>query len=539
MFRFGGLTPNRVPTTLFVRWVTGLVAMPGFDRYQEFPVSDDRDSNPAIAEVMAEVSPPLRDATAPLPNQRVSISVRSNVWQRARRELRMHWPLIASGSELLLLTAAVGFANAYAQRLGELPLAVLPGAAFVVVAWLGLWSLGLYQPHAELARHPARDCIRRVLFALATGALAALAIGGMDVVGALLTAFVTASAAVLLARHVLTRLLGRLSLQRRVVVLGAGRRATTLFQRLKERDREPLARSLRVVGFVPLASDAAAESGVWPVLATASLESLVRERDLDEIVVVADDRRVLPMEDLIRCRVTGVSVIELEAFHERELGKVSLDRLPPSWCVFASAFDNSALRQISKRGFDLAFLSLLVLLSWPIMLLVAAAILIESRGNGTILYSQQRVGRNGERFTLYKFRSMCPDAERDGVARWAQTGDMRVTAVGRVIRLLRLDELPQLWNVLRGEMSIVGPRPERPQFVDGFMERVPNYGLRHCVRPGLAGWAQLRFPYGASEADAVEKLGYDLYYAKFHSLRFDFAILLETADVVLFGRGAR
>ncbi len=505
-------------------------------------MSDDHSFTSLGADVTAvDLSPAAHDVVATsTAHPQASTSTRSHVWQRARRELRVHWPLVASTTELMLLVAALGFSNALAQRVGEAPLALIPASVFVAVAWLGLWALGLYQPHSELARHPARDCVRRVLFALATGGLAALVVGGTNAFGALLIAFVAAMVALLAARQVLTQLLGRMALQRRIVFLGAGQRAATLSARLQERDREPLARSLRVLGFVQLDPGIAAAPGVGPVLAPSSLETLVRERDLDEIVVVADDRRsALPMSELVGCRIAGVKVLDLEAFHEREFGKVSLDRLPPSWCVFTRNFDTSALRQISKRGFDLAVLLLLFLLTWPLMLLVSAAILIEARGKGPVLYSQQRVGRNGTRFMLYKFRSMRTDAEIDGVARFAQTGDTRVTTVGRVIRLLRLDELPQLWNVLRGEMSIVGPRPERPQFVTGFLERVPHYGLRHCVRPGLAGWAQLRYPYGASEADAIEKLGYDLYYAKFHSLRFDFRILLETADVVLFGRGAR
>ncbi len=503
-------------------------------------MSDDREWSAASAELTAhDISPALRDAAAVSRGRPASTAAATGVWRRARRELRSHWPAVTAATELLLLIAAVGFAGALAQRFGQLPMPALAAAVFVGVAWLGLAALGLYQPYAELARHPARDCVGRVLFALATGAVAAFVVGGMAVLGALFSAFIAATLVLLAARLLLTRLLGRQALQRRVVFLGAGKSAATLLERLQARDREPLSRSLRVVGFVPLASDAIAP-GVGPVLATHCLEALVREHDLDEIVVVADDRRaILPMADLVGCRVAGAAVLDIEAFHEREFGKVALDRLLPSWCVFNRAFDTSPLRQIGKRGFDLAVLLVLFALTWPLMLLVSAAILVESRGRGPLLYSQQRVGRNGKPFTLYKFRSMRTDAELDGVARWAQAGDTRVTAVGRVIRLLRLDELPQLWNVLRGEMSIVGPRPERPQFVAGFLERIPHYALRHGVRPGLAGWAQLRFPYGASEADAIEKLGYDLYYAKFQSLRFDFSILMETADVVLFGRGAR
>lgn len=509
-------------------------------------MSQDQDSYaPAVADLGGDyVEPTLHHAPAAapaaVPAPRASPIPQAGVWRRARREIRCYWPLAAAAAELLLLGAALALGNLLAARLGQPALAVLPGVALVGVAWLGLRALGLYQPHAELARHPARECVKRVLLALAVGGTAAFVLGGDEAQGALLAALVAAAVSLLAGRRLLAALLGKPVLQRRVVFLGAGSRAAKLSKQLAERDREPLARSLNVVGFVPVDSDLATDTGSGTLLAPRSLAALVREQDIDEIVVVADDRRsALPMADLVACRVAGVSVLDVDSFHEREFGKVSLERLLPSWCVFTRTFDTSALRQISKRGFDLAVLLVLVLLTWPLMLLVSAAILVESRGRGPLLYSQQRVGRHGQRFMLYKFRSMRTDAEGDGIARWAQAGDSRITAVGRVIRKLRFDELPQLWNVLKGEMSIVGPRPERPQFVAGFLERVPHYALRHCVRPGLAGWAQLRFPYGASEADAIEKLRYDLYYAKFHSLRFDLAILMETADVVLFGRGAR
>jgi lipopolysaccharide/colanic/teichoic acid biosynthesis glycosyltransferase len=194
---------------------------------------------------------------------------------------------------------------------------------------------------------------------------------------------------------------------------------------------------------------------------------------------------------------------------------------------------------LSKRCFDVAAAMTLLLLCWPLMLAVALAIRLESGPGQPILYRQERVGEDGKTFWLLKFRSMRTDAERDGVARWASKHDDRVTRVGRICRKLRFDELPQLWNVLKSEMSIVGPRPERPQFVADLATKIPFYSLRHCLKPGLAGWAQLSYPYGASEEDAAEKLKYDLFYVKNHNLMLDMLILIETVEVVLFNRGAR
>jgi exopolysaccharide biosynthesis polyprenyl glycosylphosphotransferase len=197
------------------------------------------------------------------------------------------------------------------------------------------------------------------------------------------------------------------------------------------------------------------------------------------------------------------------------------------------------LRRLIKRSFDLAAALIMLALAWPLMLLTALAIRIESGPGAPVFYRQERVGEHGRTFWLVKFRSMRTDAERDGVARFARTDDDRVTRVGRFIRKGRLDELPQLWNVLHGDMSFIGPRPERPQFVDNFNANIRYYPLRHCVKPGLTGWAQLRYAYGASQEDAEEKLKFDLFYVKNHNLMFDLMILLQTVEVVLFGRGAR
>ncbi|HEY0230198.1 MAG TPA: TIGR03013 family XrtA/PEP-CTERM system glycosyltransferase, partial [Dokdonella sp.] len=261
---------------------------------------------------------------------------------------------------------------------------------------------------------------------------------------------------------------------------------------------------------------------------------------INEIVVGPDERRGgLPMEELLDCKQAGVQITDLATFFERESGKVKLSLIEPSWLVFSNGFDSSPLRLAVKRLFDIGTAMIVLLLTWPFMLLVALAIRIESGAGQPILYRQERVGERGRTFALTKFRSMRTDAELDGVARWATRNDDRVTRVGRIIRKARLDELPQLANVLRGDMGIVGPRPERPQFVADLATQIRYYSLRHCVKPGLAGWAQLRYPYGASAEDASEKLKYDLFYVKNHNLLLDILILIQTVEIVLFGRGVR
>jgi sugar transferase (PEP-CTERM system associated) len=245
------------------------------------------------------------------------------------------------------------------------------------------------------------------------------------------------------------------------------------------------------------------------------------------------------IEELLECRQSGIAITDLTTFFEREAGRVQLSLTHPSWLVYSGGFNATPMRRFTKRSFDLAASLCVLLLTWPLMLLVALAIVIESGPGQPVFYRQERVGARGRTFQLIKFRSMRTDAERDGVARWASQNDDRVTRVGRFIRKVRLDELPQLWNVLKGEMSLIGPRPERPQFVADLATKISYYNLRHCLKPGLAGWAQLRYPYGASEDDAEEKLKYDLYYVKNHNLLFDLLILIQTVEVVLFRRGAR
>jgi sugar transferase (PEP-CTERM system associated) len=262
--------------------------------------------------------------------------------------------------------------------------------------------------------------------------------------------------------------------------------------------------------------------------------------DADEIVVAVDDRRRrLPVDDILDCKMSGISVLDLSSFFEQHGSFVNIEIVQPSWFIFSTGFSARPLVAAAKRGLDLAGASALLLVGLPAMVLVALAILIECGGRGSVLFHQRRVGLQGRTFLLHKFRSMREDAEADGIARWAQLGDSRVTRVGKFIRKTRLDEMPQLFNVLRGEMSLVGPRPERPEFVAELSQRLRFYDERHRVKPGLTGWAQLNYQYGSSIDDSKRKLEYDLYYVKNCSLFLDLVILLETVEVVLWGKGAR
>ncbi|HNR23494.1 MAG TPA: TIGR03013 family PEP-CTERM/XrtA system glycosyltransferase [Steroidobacteraceae bacterium] len=348
--------------------------------------------------------------------------------------------------------------------------------------------------------------------------------------------------AVSLALLVLSRLIGdwlvdENAFKRVVLVYGAGQRAQSLSQLRRRSDQ----RGFRVAGYVSAPGEPVlVERGVQSIGPDKQLRDLARQLGVDEIVVAMDDRRrEFPVRELLDCRLAGIEVVDLVSFLERETGRVRLDVLNPSWIIFGEGFRRDPLRQTSKRVFDvLAALALLVV-TLPFIVLTAIAIMLEDGPRQPILYRQRRVGLDGRVFNVLKFRSMMVDAEADGRPQWARAGDARVTRVGRVIRKVRIDELPQVFNVLRGDMSFVGPRPERPEFVSQFGQTVPYYDERHCAKPGITGWAQLCYPYGASEKDAIEKLQYDLYYVKNHTLLFDLMILLQTVEVVLFGKGGR
>jgi sugar transferase (PEP-CTERM system associated) len=324
--------------------------------------------------------------------------------------------------------------------------------------------------------------------------------------------------------------------KRRVLVFGCGWQAKSIAQLRRRSDQ----RGFVIVGYIATNGEKCVVPPERVLRLDGSLLDFGRAHRIDEIVVAMDDRRqAFPVQDLLECRLSGIEVIDLVSFLERETGKVRLDVLNPSWMIFGEGFRRDPVRLASERAFDVLAGMCLLIVGWPFMLLTALAIKLEDGWSAPVLYRQIRVGLEGRHFNVLKFRSMSIDAEQDGQARWAEKRDPRVTRVGSVIRKIRFDELPQIINVLRGDMSFVGPRPERPEFVDELNEQIPYYRERHYVKPGITGWAQLCYPYGSSTHDATEKLQYDLYYVKNHSLLFDLMILLQTAEVVLWGKGGR
>lgn len=324
--------------------------------------------------------------------------------------------------------------------------------------------------------------------------------------------------------------------KRRVLVYGAGQRALPLFYLRRKSDR----RGFELIGFIRIGEGETAVPADRLLQNEGRLRELCLKHEIDEIVVALDDRRrVFPSEELLECRFAGIEVSEPPTFLERETGRVIVDSQNPSWMIFGRGFKRNWMRQKTARALDVFASSLLVALASPIIIAAAVAIKLEDGMGAPVLYRQPRVGYGGRVFSLLKFRSMSIDAEKDGKAQWAQKNDPRVTRVGAIIRRLRIDELPQIVNVLRGDMSFVGPRPERPEFVKELMQKIPYYDQRHCVKPGITGWAQLCYPYGASENDALQKLHYDLYYIKNNNIIFDLSILLQTAEVVLLSKGAR
>ena len=415
----------------------------------------------------------------------------------------------------------------------------LRGVGFAAILLLAMTSMGMY---AASSRDGWIGHVTRAVVAFIAGGLALMALQYLSPTddvgrGVMILALGTGFIAVLLVRGLALRIGQGELLRRRVLVLGTGEKADLIHARFRRgSDR----RTFGIVGYVPMAGDASRVPVDLHLGATDGLLALVDLLGIDEIVVAPDSRRgTLPLDDLMACRLRGVHVNDLHSFLESQTGRAHMGTLSPSWVVFDSGFDRSVMRSASKRIFDMTSSLLLLLLALPVMLLTALLIKLESGWRGPVFYFQERVGEGGKTFRVIKFRSMRTDAERDGVARWATANDERVTRVGRIIRKLRIDELPQVLNVLGGEMSFVGPRPERPGFVEQLEREIPYYGLRHAVKPGITGWAQLRYAYGASVKDAEEKLKYDLYYVKNQSLMFDLLVLLQTVEVVLFGKGAR
>ena len=322
-------------------------------------------------------------------------------------------------------------------------------------------------------------------------------------------------------------------LAQKILIVGVGPLASQIQSILADTENNCV-----LAGFIQPGGESAASS-VGPVLGSAEdlAETAMREK-VDKIVVSLSERRgVLPVRAILLCKLQGIRVVDGPSFYEQITGKLMIENINPSWFIFSDGFHLGAVSRFCKRGLDLISASILLVLSAFLFPLVALLVRIDSPG--PIFFRQRRMGKGGKPFELIKFRTMRQDAEKETGAVWAQENDPRVTRIGHFLRKSRLDELPQLINVLRGDMSLVGPRPERPEFIEQLEKKIPYYGNRHCVRPGVTGWAQVRYPYGASEQDALEKLRYDLYYIKNYSLSLDILIILKTIRVVLFGQGGR
>ncbi|NMN03985.1 MULTISPECIES: TIGR03013 family XrtA/PEP-CTERM system glycosyltransferase [unclassified Novosphingobium] len=412
---------------------------------------------------------------------------------------------------------------------------VLPLLTFAVLVHTAMVSVGVY---GSDALRSMRYATARLMVAVSLGIIA-LSVVYFLIPGHtlwrsnLFYAMVISLVLLVGVRLVLGGFLGTAAFRRRVLVLGAGNRADRL-RKLGERPESGFV----IVGYVAM-------SGQPPVVEEAisrdalpNLTRFVENLGVSEVVLALEERRnALPLKDLLRIKTTGVHVNDFSTFVERETGRVDLDTVNPSWLIFSDGFSSGRmLSGAIKRAFDICASVILLALTAPIIVLFAILVKLDSKGPA--FFRQTRVGLYGETFNLIKLRSMRTDAEVDG-AQWAAKNDPRVTRIGRLIRKLRIDELPQTWTVLKGQMSFVGPRPERPEFVSDLEEHLPYYAERHMVKPGITGWAQINYPYGASIEDARHKLEYDLYYAKNYTPFLDLLILLQTLRVVLWHEGAR
>jgi sugar transferase (PEP-CTERM system associated) len=454
--------------------------------------------------------------------------------------------LLLSATEGLILllsvyagVATLGLSGAHGAEPVGLVAVAAAALVFSVIMIAAMTAMGLYDPALRAGPRSilARICMSFLsglgLMALVFRSFPGLFLGD----GVFAVALVCSFSGIATCRLICFGLTEQLLL-RRVVILGAGQQAQLVEQLRRRTDR----RGIDIVGFIDLDAGQRTIADKKLVNLKGSLLDFVAEHDISEIVLALDDRRnsnIIDMNAVLACKMKGVSVIDAATFFERQMGKIPLDSLSVNSVAMSDAYAITIRKCVSKRLSDIFFSSILLILALPVMTLVALAIRIESNGAGPIIYRQTRVGKGGKVFDVLKFRSMRVDAEQNGVAQWAHASDPRVTRIGSFIRKTRLDELPQLINVLKGDMSFVGPRPERPQFVKEWSDAIPNYALRHLIKPGITGWAQIRYPYGASVADAKEKLQYDLYYLKNYSLFLDLAVIVQTPQVVLFGKGAR
>jgi len=409
----------------------------------------------------------------------------------------------------------------------------LVGSASVV--WLAMIAVGVYGPYALRS---LRFAGARLLVAISLGIIALATIdwilpGETFWRSTLLYAMGLAIFVLVADRLLLNSFLGSSAFRRRVMVLGAGDRA----QRLRDLSEKPES-GFVIVSYIAMGEP---ERVVEEAIAREAIHDLgrfVENLGVSEVVLALQERRnSLPLSDLLRIKTKGVHVNDFSSFLERETGRVDLDTVNPSWLIFSDGFSSGRmLSSAVKRLLDIVASIMLLALTFPIILIFALIVKLDSKGPA--FFKQERIGLFGQPFHLIKLRSMRVDAEKDG-AKWAAENDDRITRVGRFIRKVRIDELPQTWSVLKGEMSFVGPRPEVPKFVNDLQKEIRFYQERHMVKPGITGWAQINYPYGASTEDSRKKLEYDLYYAKNYTPFLDFVILLQTVRVILWPEGAR
>ena len=447
--------------------------------------------------------------------------------------------LIESG--LLFLSVYIGVEIRFSDAEGHIIVSAsdlwVKALSFTIIMGGSLTAMGLYQ--RTLINDFASMMIRLFVgfgigFALTSLAFYLLPelFLGRGVIGiTMLSAFF----GVILNRTIFQKVLSSESYKSRVLVIGSGRHAKQV-EDLKEKCNE---NGYDIVAFLPM-NDCDVLVTDSPVIElTGTIFDYAMDNTIDEIVIAVDDRRKkFPATDLLNCKMEGIYIRDLVSFFERITGHIQLDALHTSTLIFSSGFSHAVLQNTSKRIFDIVVSALILIIASPIMLVTAIAIFLSSFGRDPVFYRQTRVGLDDQPYGVMKYRSMKTDAEKDG-AQYAKKKDSRVTIIGSFIRLTRIDELPQLFNVLKGDMSFVGPRPERPEFVSGYNDRISHYSLRHKVKPGITGWAQICYPYGETEEDTKQKLQYDLYYLKNYSLFLDFTILFQTLQVVLFGKGAR
>ncbi|MEE9413405.1 MAG: TIGR03013 family XrtA/PEP-CTERM system glycosyltransferase [Methylococcales bacterium] len=409
---------------------------------------------------------------------------------------------------------------------------------YTVVMLTTAASLGFYQ--RSLSQDLSVQTLRMTMvFGIATLAMAVMFYSFPGIFlgrGVLLGTILYSAIGVAFVRFLFIRYVDTEAIQRRVLVLGAGEKASQIEDYSKLNKHA----GFRVIGYVSPNTDTHNISEERVIHQYDSLYKIVKNLDVDELVIALDDERMqIPVDDILACKMDGLAVIDFMCFFEKHTGKICIDRVRPSWLYLSDGFRIDGIVRTIKRITDLVASVLLMILFSPIMVIVALAIAIDSHGRGSILYRQIRVGEHGKEFEILKFRSMRPNAESNGTAQWAKTDDDRITRLGNILRKFRLDELPQLYNIIAGEMSLVGPRPERPEFVQELIKEIPYYQERHQVRPGLTGWAQLNYSYGASIEDAREKHQYDLYYLKNYSVFLDFIIMLQTVEVMLWKKGSR